>query len=103
MQRAARLTLALLALTVLTAVPTMAGNFDESVTPSPSPDAPSLEAQLEEPPALTPVPSPEDVERPADPEQELFFEAIYACDERTHCPSPSCACLVIRNEVNCFC
>lgn len=108
MPRSVRRTLALLALAVLTlsvptVAPVMAGDLEEPVAAPDTLDVPSLEAQLEEPPAQTPAPAPEDVERLADPDQDLFFEAIVACDERRLCPSPSCVCLLIRNQVNCFC
>lgn len=103
MPRWTRWTCALVALALLSVAPVMAGDDDEPATIAKPQDVPSLEAQLEQPPAETPVPSPEDVEGLTDPSRGLFFEAIEACDERRLCPSASCVCLLIRNQVNCFC
>lgn len=108
MPQSVRRTLALLALAILTlSVPTVAplraADLEEPAVAPDTLDVPALEAQLAEPPAQTPAPSLEDIEGLADPDRDLFFEAIELCDERRHCPSPSCVCLLIRNQVNCFC
>jgi hypothetical protein len=111
MQRSVRVSLALLALVVLTVGPVLAAELEHpeaatqttAETTAAAPEVPALDAQLEKPTAQTPAPSPDDIERQANPDKDLFFEAISACDERLHCPSADCACLIIRNQVNCFC
>jgi len=96
-------TLALLALAVLTVSPALAGDLEE---PAPAPDTldvPSLECQLEEPPAQTPVPTPEKVDQAADPAFDSLL-SIRPCEgnEKDQCYS-GCACVVVAGQVNCYC
>lgn len=103
MQRFVCRTLALLALALLTVTPVMAGDLEEPVPVPPSPELPSLEAQLEELPAQTPVPAPENLEQATDPALDSLL-SIRPCegDENDQC-FPGCACVVVAGHVNCYC
>lgn len=96
-------TLALLALLALVTTPILASKAPAPADAPVVPELPSLEEQLENGPDSTPAPA-EDLQSRVDPGGELRFDAIRACDswEEQQCPA-GCACVVIRDEVNCFC
>lgn len=92
--------LILLAVVALSALPAFAA--EEEAAPTATAQDPLLEEPAEELPNLTPaVETPEAL---LDPNDDLRFDAIRICSpgEEAQCPS-GCACVVIRNEVNCFC
>lgn len=75
----------------------------EEVAPTP---AAVEELLLPDEPNLTPLEPPTAPDaldpRELNPGDSLRENKIAQCDEGQHCPA-GCACLIIRNQINCFC
>lgn len=103
MPRWTRLTPALLALSLLTVSPVLAGDLEDAAVAPNAPNVPSLEEQLEGVPDQTPAPPPEERELATDPGLDILLQ-IRPCEphEEEQCPT-GCHCIFAANRVQCFC